>query len=669
MQQIDPEFSAGYDMERGDEARPASVLDGLGVQLRAEFENAKNLRRYREEEWAKDLRDYEGEYGDDVLIQDGRSKAFIRLSRAKIKSIDARMTDMLFPAGDKNWSIEASPIPEIDPEVMRPEIEAILARDGQLDGEALLEAVREVAAERAAKMEEQIRDDLAAFNFTEEAREVLHSGHLFGTGILKGPFVVERTNRRYVRQPGLDGAPTFALEISTDLIPVGKAIPLWNAYPDPYARKPEECEFFWERNIAAKHEVRALSNDPRFDGDAIRQYLREHPEGDVHELTPFEYELLHASKEDDKGTKAHTRKYAILERWGYIDGKCLREAGIDVPEDMLDIEAEAVVWMLGNRVIRIAQPVLPQGSIPYKFYYFEKDPYSIWGRGVCSINRWPQQLFNASIRMMIDNGAITSGPQIEVNADLMEDEGDLTTLVPFRVWVRRGRGVEAQHPALRVYDLGSRTQEFMAMAKTFADLSDEVTALPKFTYGQPGAGASKTVGGLSMLMGQANIALKDNVKNWDEGITTPFISDFYHYEMNHGTNEDAKGDYQVVARGASSLIAKEVRSQALEQFAATTANPIDAPTIKRIELNRERAKALDLPSDAIVVSDEEVEEDLAKDQMIAALQGALQNVAAQIGVPVEQLLQDVAGPPPGMAPATPAAPVAPVPGNEMVMPA
>lgn len=666
MQQIDSEFSAGYDMQAGDDARPASMLDGLGVQLCAEFQNAKNLRQYREEEWARDLRDYEGEYGDDVKIQEGRSRAFIRLNRAKVKSIDARMTDMLFPAGDRNWSIEATPIPELDMETMAPEIEAILSRDGQLDEEALLEAVHEVAQERAAAMESQIEDYLAEFNYTEEAREVLHSGHLFGTGIIKGPFVVERTTRRYTRQPGPDGKPAFALTIKSELLPVAKAVPIWNVYPDPYARSAQDCEFIWERNIVARHEIRRLADDPRFDGDAIRQYLRDNPDGDVRDMTPFEYELLHASKEDDKGARAHTRKYALLERWGYIDGKFLQEAGIDVPEDMLDVEAEAVVWMLGSKVIRIAQSVLPQGSIPYKFYYFEKDSYSIWGRGICSINRWPQQLFNAAIRMMVDNGAITSGPQIEVNADLMEDEDDLTKLVPFRVWVRRGRGVEAQHPALRVYDLGSRTQEFMAMAKTFADLSDEVTALPKFTYGQPGAGASKTVGGLSMLMGQANIALKDNVKNWDEGITTPLIADFYHYEMNHGTNEAAKGDYQVVARGASSLIAKEVRSQALEQFAATTANPIDAPTIKRVDLNRERAKALDLPADTIVVTDEEIEEENQKDQMIVAMRGALENVAAQIGVPVEQLLQDMAGPPPGVAPA---APIAPAPGAEMMVPA
>lgn len=665
MQQIDPEFSAGYDMTEGEDT-PTSMLDSLGTMLCAEFDNAKNLRRYREEEWAKDLRDYEGEYGDDVKIEKGRSRAFIRLNRAKVKSLDARMTDMLFPAGDKNWTIEPTPVPELDPEKMAPEIEAILVRDGQLDEDALLEAVREVAEEHAARMSSKIEDYLAEFNYTEEAREVLHSGHVFGTGVLKGPFVVERTRRSYKRAPAEGGGMAYQMEIVSELHPVGRAVPIWNIYPDPYARRPEDCEFIWERNITAKHEIRRLAEDPRFDGDTIRKYLRDHPEGDVHELTPFEYELLHASKEDDKGVKANSRKYALLERWGYIDGKFLREAGIDVPEQMLDVEVEAIVWMLGHKVIRIAQPILPQGSIPYKFYYFERDAYSIWGRGICSINRWPQQLFNAAIRMMIDNAAITSGPQVEVNADLMEDEADLTTLVPFRVWVRRGRGVEAQHPALRVYDLGSRTQEFMAMAKSFADLSDEVTATPKFTYGQPGQGASKTVGGLSMLMGQANIALKDNVKNWDEGVTTPFISDFYHYEMNYGEDESVKGDYHVVARGSSSLIAKEVRSQALEQFAATTANPIDAPTIKRVELNRERAKALDLPADTIVVTDEEIEEDQAKDQMIATLQGALQTVAQQIGIPVEQLLQDVAGgaPAPGAGPIPPGAPVQ---GNDMAM--
>lgn len=65
--------------------------------------------------------------------------------------------------------------------------------------------------------------------------------------------------------------------------------------------------------------------------------------------------------------------------------------------------------------------------------------------------------------------------------------------------------------------------ELIQVMQVFDANADEVTAVPKFTYGDnPRSGAAATMGGLSMLMAQANIALKDFVVSWDEGVTKPF---------------------------------------------------------------------------------------------------------------------------------------------------
>ena len=120
-----------------------------------------------------------------------------------------------------------------------------------------------------------------------------------------------------------------------------------------------------------------------------------------------------------------------------------------------------------------------------------------------------------------------------------------------------------------------------------------------------------------MLLGQANITIKDQVKNFDDGITKPFITAMYYWNMQFNSDEDIKGDYAVVARGSSSLIAKEVRSQTLLQFAQITQNEMDASSVKRPTLIRAIADSLDLSDDNLVLSDKEIEANQQAQQQAA----------------------------------------------------
>lgn len=615
-----------------------SPLATLGHTLRAEFDEARTLRRPFEQQWIKDLRQYKGIYDPEIeaKIPPQRSKANIRLTRAKVKSTDARMMDMLFPAGDKNWSIEHTPVPEIDPALLQNEIAMIQQRDGQVDGDSLLKAINVLAEERANKMSDEIADQLAENegNYPAVSREVLHSGHLFGTGILKGPAVERRAKPYWTKVQSGPGASVYVIDQRMELKPYFKACSIWNIFPDPYATTPEECDFFWERHVLSKHELRKLMKRKGFIPAEINAYIHAYPDGDVKQLLPHEMDLRSVSKDDKQFNLV--RKYEVLERWGFVDGMYLREAGVEIGDAQLDVEFEAQAWIIGDRVIRLTLNPTEQQSRPYKFYYFEKDETSIWGNGISSIMRDPAMLFNAAIRMIVDNGAMSAGGIVEVNTDLLEDDDDPTQLGPWRVY-QRSKG-DPMAPAVRVYDIPNTTDQLMKMARLFMDLGDESTTIPRFTYGQQGDGVADTVGGLSMLMGQANITLKDNVKNWDDGITTPFIGDMYHWNMQFNEREDIKGDFNVVARGMSSLVAKEVRSKALDNFAATTANALDAPLIKRAALDRERAKALDLPVDDLVKTDQELQEEDDKNQMIQQLQDVISAHAQMAGVTPEEFI-------------------------------
>lgn len=133
-----------------------------------------------------------------------------------------------------------------------------------------------------------------------------------------------------------------------------------------------------------------------------------------------------------------------------------------------------------------------------------------------------------------------------------------------------------------------------------------------------------------MLMGAANIALKSTIKNIDDFLLEPMIEALFHFNMEFGTNEKAKGDLKIVPRASTALIQKEVQSQRLLQFLSLVSNPMDMALVDRPQLLRDIAKSMEIDPDEIIKSEE---------VMRAEQQQALQNqalAAASAGGPMAQ---------------------------------
>ena len=220
-----------------------------------------------------------------------------------------------------------------------------------------------------------------------------------------------------------------------------------------------------------------------------------------------------------------------------------------------------------------------------------------------------QILFNAAVRAMLDNAAISAGPIIEANMDLLHPNEDPTDLYAFRVFLREGVGLEASQKAITVHTLPSYTNEFMGMIKFLIEMADEITSTPRYLAGNDAAtarGAGRTASGLSMLMGAANITLKDQIKNFDDGITVPFIKGLYFWNMQFNPKPHIKGDFGVSAKGSSSLIAKEVRAENLNTFLTITNNDIDQMYTNRDVILRQVAENLDLGDLGLIKSRDQV---------------------------------------------------------------
>lgn len=592
---------------KGDSEKEIDTVDGLALYVKERFRLAESGRSEIEQEWLKDLRQYKGEYDPEVLsrIDVNRSKAFIRTTRTKVRTVDARLMDFLFPVnGEKNWSVETTPIPDVD-------VDSLLA-DKQAQGvnispEQAEFEVNKIVKDRALKMERRMEDQLAECNFREVIKEVVHSGNQFGTGVLKGPLVNFVKHRQYVKQSTEN--QRWVLQHFDKLTPYVDHVPVWDIYPDLSATKREDCRYIIQRHRKDKHELVELARRKDFNGAVIRDHLAHFPGGDVEQKT-HEADLKALGKisgsEADNSNK--NKKYEVLEFWGYVDAVDLEEAGVDIPDNLREsLELAAVIWVLGSKVIKASLAPLEGVIWPFYFYYYDKDETSIFGEGIPRIMRDVQELTNSAFRAMLDNAAISAGPQFEVNLRLLSDDEDPTDIRPFKVWTRTGEGYDAASPAVRIMEPPSYTNNYLKMCEAFEKYGDEVTTIPRYMWGDQAGGAGRTSSGLSMMMGSANITIKDQVKNFDIGILEPFITALYHWNMQFGDNDDVKGDYTIKANGTASLIAKEVYAQSLMQFANITNNPTDLPTVKRVNIIRGIAESLDLGDRDLILSDNEIQ--------------------------------------------------------------
>jgi hypothetical protein len=298
------------------------------------------------------------------------------------------------------------------------------------------------------------------------------------------------------------------------------------------------------------------------------------------------------------------------------------------------------IFMLYNMVVKVAVEPLPGMVIPYHVYYYDKDETSIFGEGISSIMRDPQRLVNASVRAMIDNASHCAGPQYEVNVDLLAEGEDPTDAGAFKVWLRTGRDADvAGKEVVRVKQIASYTQEFLVLTQTFSKIGDETTMVPRYMQGDSRvSGAGRTASGLSMLMGQANIGLSDQVKAFDDGITKPFISGMYNWNMEFNEDDEIKGDLQVQARGSTALMAKEIRAQQIIQMLQLSGNAFDMAWVKRGDLYKKLAESTDIGAE-VIRTEQERQDWLAENQQGGGeqQQGQMEQFTKQVMGVIQEL--------------------------------
>lgn len=447
--------------------------------------------------------------------------------------------------------------------------------------------------EAARNMEKLIHDQIEESSGNSELRNAIFESTLFGTGIIKGPFNYNKTLHHWSK----DDNGNRSYEPISVRVPRIEFVSIWDFFPDPNATTIEECEYIVHRHKMNKSQLRALGRMPYFNKDEIRNCLMLGPN---YVEKDYEFEL----KDDQRMSDLGSSKFEVLEYWGVMDAEYCREMGMDLPEEVDDLdEIQVNAWVCNGLVLRaVVNPFTP-ARLPYHAFPYEKNPYSFFGIGVAENMNDSQQIMNGHARMAIDNLALSGSLVFEVDETMLVG-GQSMEIYPGKIF-RRQAGMPGQ--SIHGLKFPNTSQENMMMFDKFRQLADEQTGIPSYSHGMTGVQSmTRTASGMSMLLGAASLNIKTVVKNMDDFLLKPLGQSYFQWNMQFFEGElDIRGDLEIKAMGTNSLMQKEVRSQRLTMFLQTAQNPAIAPFVKMSKLISELAYSLDLDPDEILNDPEE----------------------------------------------------------------
>jgi len=595
--------------QQGEMELTAERLQRFAHRLTRMAHEQVQSRASLEQRWLEDLRQYHGEY-DPVTsanLQDSEgSKVFVNITRNKTNAAEARLQDMLFPTDDRNWGIGPTPVPEL--EGVEPGETALGPNGEPVDLSQIAEQVKRVAKKKARAMQDEINDQLQEGRYQIKCRDVIHDAALLGTGVIKGPVIVGRTKKRWDTQGGIS-----QLTIQEALEPSAERVDPWDFFPDMSARHIEEAEFIFERHLWTKRQLREFARMPGVLDEQLRavvkggkdnsQIAKDHT-NDIRAITGVD-------------SINSTNKYEVWEYHGPISKAELLdafgEAGEEITEeevDELNDEVEAVVFFSGNNVLKVVLNPMDTEDRPFSVFNWEKDESAMFGFGIPYLMRQPQRVINAAWRMMLDNAGSSASDIIVANRHLIQPADGSWSSQPGKKKLYflndKNRSV---NEAFASFTIPNHQAEFANIFTMARQLADEETNLPLIAQGEQASHVTDTSSGMAMLMNSANIVLRRAVKNWDDDITRPTISRFYDWNMQYSDDEAIKGDYTVDARGSGALLVREKQQESLLAYASISAgNPEMAIRRDWKGLDRELAKALEVPYEQVTLPDGEIEE-------------------------------------------------------------
>ena len=627
------------------------LLTGLSGHVRKCWTYARDAKiQTVETRMLQSVRSRRGEYEPDKLAQirdQGGSEVYAMLTSVKCRAAGSWVRDVMMGQGsEKPWTIRPTRNPELPPQVSeqivqeaaKPIQAAMMAGQQVSDAEILqlmgpmrdaaMEQLREQARQMAERMEAKMEDQLSEGGWLQALDAFIDDITTFPAAIIKGPIVRNKPMLKWAQGP--DGQ--YVPDVKTVLKLEWERVSPFMIYPSPAATGVDDG-YLIEKHRMSRQDLSDLIGVEGYDDAAIRRVLDEYGRGGLREW--LTNDVAQASATGLSTTSIGLNPDDLidaLEFWGPVQGKMLLDFGMpeeSVPDPTKEYHVN--VWVVGTYVIKAMLNYDPMHRKPYYKASYEEIPGAFWGNSVADLVRDAQTVCNASARAIVNNMGIASGPQVVVNVDRLPAGEDITQMTPWKIWQVTNDPLGNNQTPVMFSQPDSRVMELMGVFEKFSQLADEYSGIPRYMAGDASGNAGRTASGLSMLMGNAGKSIKQVISNIDTSVLSPMLERLYYYNMRYAEDPELKGDVNIVARGANSLIAKDAAQIRRNEFLAATANPIDMQIVGlpgRAAILRESVKTLDMDPDKIVPPPE-----VLAARQAAQQQAQAQAMAAQGGAP------------------------------------
>lgn len=629
------------------------VILSLAAHCRREWQRARDAKQPIEREMIKDLRQREGKYDDKKLAairEMGGSEIKMMVTDLKCRAAIAWLRDVLFGSGERPFSCEPTPLPEIPPEIMDAigdesyqELQIILGgiphpRDIRERIEAykdeMLKHAKRLAREQSKRMEDKIDDEYVQGEFYKALDEFLDDFTTHKTGIIRGPVIRSKLELQWSKDQDPTRPNGLKAIVNKRLTRMFYAVSPFDIYLTPEARNFQEGTLI-ERHRMEPDIISGFLGAPGYNDVEIRKALDQFADHGLVDWLWFDFERSRLEGRPYDQIYDSGNMIDVLEFHTKVRGKLLREWGSKEEFDD-EMYYDANVWLIGQYVIRATLNDDPMRRRNYHSESYVSVRNSPWGRGVPSLMSDLQDMCDSCARALSNNMGIASGPQVEIFVDRLPEGENITKMYPWKIWQTVSNKYGTPGPAVNFFQPDLNATILMKVFEFFSALADEYTGIPRYMSGESGGlgGAGRTAAGMSMLMNSSSRLMKGVVSNVDSVIISCTVTTHRHILL-YDQDMEHKGDVKVVAKASQALLHRETQQLRINETLQNTMNPVDFQIMGpegRLELLRGALRGIDaVDVDKVLPSNDEMLLRAMAQQLPPPGQGQPENAASAAG--------------------------------------
>ena len=588
------------------------------------FRNHRNTNAGWSERLLKALRTFNGQYDATKLNEIrkfGGSEVYLRLVAQKCRAATSLLRDIYLGA-DRPWSVKppASPDP---PDSIVQKINELLMHERQMVAgqtgqpptdsdetgrrialmESAMDAAKKQAADQAKIAEDKIEDILQQGGFYIALADFLVQICIFPFSCIVGPEVKILPELQW--PPG--GGPPTVKRVPKLTWRSPSPFDLWWT---PGISRIEDAEII-ERVRMTRAELNDLLDLPGYNHAAVREVLQHYGQGgyyDNWDTTDAERAVLE-NKENPAWNRSGLIDVMLYN--GPVQGQMLAQYGIEVEDPLRDYFVQA--WKIGPHIIKCHLSPSPRQRHPYFITAFENVPNAVLGNGLTDILDDLQEIVNGTVRSVVNNVSIASGPQVTVRDDRLSPDETGEEMYPWKRWhVRSDPLSSTSEDPISFFMPTSNAQDMLMVFDKFTAMADDVSAIPKYIGGQAGSGgAGRTASGLAMLMGNASKILQTVAANIDRDVMQPALIQLADLILLTDETGILTGEEKITVQGVQVAVQRETFRQRQIEYLQATNNPVDNHIMGikgRGVILRAVASDIGLPGEQVVPAQKQLEQ-------------------------------------------------------------